>query len=303
MRLGFIGLGSMGSNMAMALLKAGYQLNVHDLRQDAAEALLAAGALWCDSAVACAEVSDIVLTSLPRPDNVQAVMAGDDGVLARMPEGSLWIDLTTNDATLVKTLAGQAAERGIATVDAPVTGAVDGARRAELTLFAGGTDAALDRAVPVLSHLGRVMRCGRLGSGNVVKLVTNYLWFAHAAIIGEGLMLGHKAGVPLDTLWEAIKNSVGDSFVARHDVQSIFAGHFDPSFTTGLCVKDLRLSLRLAEENGVPVPLGKQVAERFELSMARYGGDSAELHVARLIEEEAGVELRLAGDWPAHWEV
>jgi 3-hydroxyisobutyrate dehydrogenase len=301
--IGFIGLGSMGANMARCLQKAGHELTVHDLNESAAAELVSHGATWADSAAACASRCDLLITSLPKPDNVRQVMQGENGALLALQEGATWVDMTTNDAELIKSLAKQCAERSIRVVDAPVTGAVDGARTATLTIFAGGDTAVLDSVQPVLEAMGSVIRCGALGTGNAVKLVTNYLWFTHAAVMGEALLLGKQAGVPLDVLWDAIKRSVGDSFVARHDVPSIFAGHYDPSFTLGLCVKDIGLCENLAKQGGVPTPIGSKVAERFRLAADTYGEHAAELHVAKLIEDEVGSELRLKGDYKPHWEV
>ncbi len=302
MRVGFIGLGNMGANMAMVLCRSGLELKVHDIDKARAAQLVEAGASWAKTPAACARDVDILITSLPKPDIVDTVMRGDAGVLEGLSEGTIWVDTTTNDAGLVIELAEEAAKLGVKTVDSPVTGAVDGARRGELTLFAGGDDDALDAVEPILSRMGRVIRCGKLGTGNAVKLVTNYLWFTHAAVIGEGLMLGRRAGVPLDVLWDAIKDSVGDSFVARHDAPSIFAGHYDPSFTLDLCLKDLRLCAALAERGNVPIPIGTRVRERFTDAAEAYGGGAGELHVAKLIEDAVGEDLRLEGDWPLHWE-
>ena len=300
--IGFIGLGNMGANMARCLQRAGYRLSVYDLNPAAAEELVANGAEFADSVQACAAAAGLLITSLPKPVNVSAVMAGAEGALAAMPAGSTWVDMTTNDRGLVQALAEEAAGQSITVVDAPVTGAVDGARNARLTIFAGGDAETLDAVEPVLSAMGKVIRCGELGSGNAVKLVTNYLWFTHAAVLGEGLLLGKQAGVSLDVLWDAIKQSVGDSFVARHDAPSIFAGHYDPSFSLGLCLKDLGLCAALAEAGGVPIPIGETVHQRFRLAAETYGDEAGELHVAKLLEEAAGTDLRLDGDFTPHWE-
>lgn len=301
MAVGFIGLGYMGANMARQLVRHGHSLTVFDLDRGKAAELEAAGATFAESAADCAARSDVLVTSLPGPPQVAAVMERA-GALEALPQGALWIDMTTNDSELIGRLAEAASKRGVSVVDAPVTGAVDGARHGELTIFAGGAEADLARARPLLEAMGRVIACGPLGTGNAVKLVTNFLWFTHAAVIGEGLMLGKCAGVALDVLWDAIKDSVGDSFVARHDAPSIFAGHYDPSFTLDLCVKDLGLIKALAARGGVPLPVGEAAAERFDRARETYGGGKGELHVAKLIEDAVGSDLRLAGDWPLHWE-
>jgi len=300
--IGFIGLGNMGANMARCLQKAGYRLLVHDLHESAAEELIKHGAAWSPSVADCAQSCELLITSLPKPDDVRTVMAGEKGALAALPEGAVWVDMTTNDCELVKELATIASGRSIEIVDAPVTGAVDGAINGRLTIFAGGADNVLDQVQSVLEAMGGVIRCGQLGTGNVVKLVTNYLWFTHAAVIGEGLLLGKQAGVSLDVLWDAIKRSVGDSFVARHDAPSIFAGHYDPSFTLALCLKDLALCDDLAQRHGVPTPVGNTVTDRFREAADRYGEHSGELHVAKLLEDAVETDLRLDGDFTPHWE-
>ena len=228
-------------------------------------------------------------------------MSGGDGALAALRSGSIWVDLTTNRKELVAEFAAQAPD-GVTVVDSPVTGAVDGARNGKLTLFTGGPDEALDVIEPILSHLGLVIRCGPLGTGNVTKLVTNQLWFIHAAAIGEGFATGMANGVELDTLWYAIKESVGDSFVARHDAPSIFAGHYDPSFSLDLCLKDLGLTVALTENVGAEMPMTHAAQATFQRAADRYGADVGELHVAKQIEDDAGLSMRLEGDWVPHWE-
>ena len=205
--------------MASRLAAAGFDVVAYDINPDALAAAVAAGCTAGADANACAQHADLLLTSLPRPDHVKAVMV-DGGALSELSPGNIWVDLTTNRKEFVIELAGTTPD-GVTVVDSPVTGAVDGARNGKLTLFAGGTPADLDRVCPVLEHLGRAIKCGPLGTGNVTKLVTNQLWFIHAASLGEGFALGMANGVELDVLWDAIKDSVGDSFVARHDLSLI----------------------------------------------------------------------------------
>ena len=298
--IGFIGLGNMGGPMASRLATSGYDVVAYDIDPDRLAALVDQGVDPAEHAADCARKADVLLTSLRRPDHVQAVMV-DDGALAALRPGSLWIDLTTNRRELVTELAERAPDR-VTVVDSPVTGAVDGARTGTLTLFAGGSETDLDRAEPILENLGRVIRCGPLGTGNVTKLVTNQLWFVHAAALGEGFALGLANGVELAVLWEAIKDSVADSFVARHDAPSIFAGHYDPSFTLDLCLKDLGLTMELAGRVGADLPMTEQAHATFRRAADRYGVDAGELHVAKRIEDDADLSFRLDGDWIPHWE-
>ena len=298
--IGFVGLGNMGEPMVARLLGAGFPVHVFDIDADALQTAVAAGATPCTNAAECAAVADVFLTSLPRPDHVENVMLTNHALAALRP-GSVWVDLTTNNKQLVIDAAA-AAPDGIAVLDSPVTGAVDGARQGKLTLFVGGDDAAFSRVEPILANLGTVMHCGELGAGNVTKLVTNQLWFIHAAAIAEGFAVGTANGVELGVLWQAIKNSVGDSFVARHDAPSIFAGHYDPSFTLDLCLKDLGLLQELAALVGTDLPMTEQAHATFNRAAERYGHDVGELHVARRIEDDADLSFRLEGDWVPHWE-
>ncbi|MGA0238666.1 MAG: NAD(P)-dependent oxidoreductase [Acidimicrobiales bacterium] len=299
--IGFIGLGNMGLPMCLNLVDAGFDVIAFDLRPEPVAEVAAAGGRTAADAASVAAEADILLTSLPRPDHVAAVMRGA-GALAALRAGSVWADLTTNRREFVQELADDAPP-GVTVMDAPVTGAVDGARNKRLTLFAGGAEADLERVVPVLENLGRVIRCGPLGTGNVVKLVTNQLWFIHAASIGEGFALGLANGVELSVLYDAICDSVGDSFVARHDGPSIFAGHYDPSFTLDLCLKDLGLVRELEGSLDAPLVMTAAAHDVFEDAAERYGRDVGELHVAKRIEDDNQLSFRMDGDWIAPWEI
>jgi 3-hydroxyisobutyrate dehydrogenase len=223
------------------------------------------------------------------------------GALGALRPGSVWVDLTTNDRDLLAEYA-EAAPDGVMVCDSPVTGAVDGARQGKLTLFLGGQADPRETITPILEHLGMVIQSGDLGSGNVVKLVTNQIWFIHVAAIGEAFALGMANGVDLGTVWHAIKESVGDSFVTRHDAPSIFAGRYDPSFSLDLCLKDFGLIGQLAENVDADLAMTRQAQVMFQRAGERYGTDVGELHVARQIEDDAGLEMRLVGDWTPPWE-
>lgn len=291
----------MGGPMCRRLVEAGYDVTAFDINHDALTVAVQAGATAGDSSTSIAAEVDLLLTSLPRPEHVEAVMGGPDGALTAMQPESIWVDLTTNRTTLIESLAAEA-PKGVSVVDSPVTGAVDGARTGNLTLFLGGDNASVARVKPVLEHMGLVIECGPRGTGNVTKLVTNQLWFIHAASLAEGFALGMANGVSLETLWYAIRESVGDSFVARHDAPSIFAGHYDPSFTLGLCLKDLGLVEELSSNVSAPLDMTRQAHLQFQKATERYGPEQGELHVAKQIEDDSGLSMRLEGDWIPHWE-
>jgi 3-hydroxyisobutyrate dehydrogenase/2-hydroxy-3-oxopropionate reductase len=300
MDVGFIGLGTMGLPMCKRLLSAGMRVRVFDINSNAMQTAIDHGAIASESPENCASHVDVLLTSLPRPEHVQTVMV-EQNALSQLRPNSIWVDLTTNRKDLVIELAKLAPTR-VSVLDSPVTGAVDGARNGKLTLFVGGEPEILDRVKPILNHLGLVIHCGQLGTGNVVKLVTNQLWFIAAAAIGEGFATGIANGVNLGTLWNAIKESVGDSFVVRHDAPSIFAGHYDPSFSLDLCLKDLGLITELGQSVNAELPMTAAAVHAFTLASERYGASAAELHVAKRIEDDAQISMRLEGNWTPHWE-
>jgi 3-hydroxyisobutyrate dehydrogenase len=299
MKVGFIGLGSMGAPMARNLVAAGLDVTVFDIDLARMASFEESGVRVAASSSALAEQSDVLLTSLPGPKQSGAAMPL---LLATMKPGTLWIDLTTNDRALLRKLAGVAKEKQIDILEAPVTGAVDGACTGRLTLFVGGEDRVLQRAASIFAPLGRVIHCGAVGTGSVVKLVTNQIWFINAAAIGEAFALGVKGGVDPLTVWEALKQSAGDTWVCRHDVPSIFAGHYDPSFTLDLCCKDLGLLEELGRDFSTLLPMTRAAHQRFTAARNEYGGQAAELLVCKLIEEQAGISLQVPGRWPLHSE-
>jgi 3-hydroxyisobutyrate dehydrogenase len=203
------------------------------------------------------------------------------------------IDTSTSAVELVRELVALAKTQGVDFLEAPVTNAVDMAALGRLSIFVGGDAATYEKHKPIFEVIGeKIFHVGEPGNGATIKLLTNLLWFVSAAAIGEGLMLGAKAGIPLHTVWEAIKSSAGNSWVAEHDVPSIFAGHYDPSFSLALCCKDLGLINQIANKQGYELPMGSKAQALFQEAMQTYGPDAAELHVVKLLEERVGHLLR-----------
>ena len=295
----FIGVGNMGNPMAANLVRAGYDVTVLDSMSEKTANLVALGAKAAHSVAQAVAQADVVMASLPGPPQVSQVMLGTDGVLAHVRSGATVIDTSTSSVELVQRLVQKAGERGIQFLEAPVTNAVDMAVLGRLSIFVGGDKDCYDRHLPIFLVIGeKIFHCGKPGNAATVKLLTNLLWFVGAATIGEALMLGAKAGVPLNVVQEAITSSAGDSWVARHDIPSIFAGHYDPSFSLALCCKDLGLVNQIAQSQGYSLPMGAHAQTLFEEARSRYGDDAAELHVVKLLEERVGMLLR-----PPHGEV
>jgi len=296
MRLAFIGVGHMGGAQAKNLLKHGFTLAVHDRRRAAAASLVALGAEWRDNPRAAVADADVVLSSLPGPREIEAVTLGEGGALDAMRAGSTWLEMSTGSIDLLKQLAAAAAQRGVTVIDAPVSGGVDCAETGRLAIFVGGAKEVVERHLAILRAMGQnIFHAGPLGAGLAAKLLTNLLWFIHAAAIGEGLMLGARAGIELGMLREIITSSCGNSWVAEHDIPSIYRGDYDPSFSLELCCKDLGLIQELGRRLGVPLEIGQPAAEMFQRAAARYGGGAPELSVVRLIEDALGTPLRGPG--------
>ena len=179
----------------------------------------------------------------------------------------------------------------------PVTGSVDAAIRGDMPMFVGGEDADVAAVRPVLEAIGEMRRVGAYGNGYVAKLVNNQLWKIHAAAIGEAMVTAKRAGLEPEVWWQVMKGGAADSFVLQHDVPSIFAGHYDPSFPIALCLKDLGLIEELMAETGVRDELTRATHARFNEAGERYGLRRGEMTVCKVIEDDAGVALRVAGDW------
>lgn len=303
MKVGFIGLGTMGGNAAKNIIRAGFETCVHDLRREAAADHLAMGARWVDSPKAMIDQVDCVVSMVFGPQNVEAVLKGENGLIHGDCAGKLWVDLTTSSPLFQRALIQDFLAKGGKPVDAPVTGSVDAAIRGDMPMFVGGEDAHIEEARPVIEAMGEVRKVGRYGNGYVAKLVNNQLWKIHATAIGEAMVTAKLAGIEPDVWWEVMKGGAADSFVMQHDVPSIFAGHYDPSFPLKLCLKDLSLIKELMDETGTRSELTDACHDRFREAGERYGLDAGEMTVCKLIEDDAGVELRVAGDWIAPWDV
>ena len=303
MKVGFIGLGNMGGAAARNVQRARNELFVHDIRREAGAALVAAGATWCADPAEMVESVDVVMSMVFGPKEIEQVVRGERGLLAGDCTARTWIDLTTSTPSLMRALGAEFEAAGGAAVDAPVTGSLDSCIRGDMILFVGGSDAAIARVQPVLDAVGVTRRVGAYGNGYVAKLVNNQLWFIHAAAIGEAMVAAKVAGLEPEVWWAAMEGGAAESFVMRHDVPSIFAGHYDPSFRLALCLKDLGLIAQLLDEVGTRAELTTAAHARFAEAAQRYGDGAGEMTVCRVIEDDAGVELRVQGDWVAPWDV
>ena len=259
MKVGFIGVGNMGGPMCRNIVKrSNHQVTVFDLNAAAVKTCTDLGATAAKSIADVTKGADVVMTSLPMPKDVEAVTLGDSGILANIGKGQTYIDLSTNAPSMVKKIGAAMAAKGIAMLDAPVSGGTVGAEAATIAIMVGGDKKVFDDALPVLqSFSANVIHMGELGTGTVAKLVNNMLAFCNAAAAAEGLMLGVTAGLDPKKLIQVISNSSGNSNAFKSFSERAISGKFTPpSFALDLAHKDLHLALELADELGVPLPQG-----------------------------------------------
>ena len=296
MKVGFIGLGTMGGSMAFNTIQGGHELVVHDIRRESATRHLEAGATWADSPREVAEASDIVFTSLPGPTEVEAVFLGDDGILQGMSSGKVYFDLSTSTPNLIRRLHDIASGQGVQVLDAPVSGGPRGAESRNLAIWVGGDKDVFDRCKTALDAIGdKAYYVGPIGCGAVAKLVHNCAGYVIQAGLAEVFTMGVKAGVEPLALWQAVRRGAqGRRGTFEGLAEHLLPGKFDPpDFALRLARKDVDLAVSVGREYDVPMRLANLVLQEMTEAMNRGWGDR-DSRVAMLLQEErAGVEVRV----------
>ena len=294
--VGFIGLGNVGGKLAGSLLRNGIELTVRDLDRAAARRFLDGGARWADSPRELAASVDVVITCLPSPAASARVMEDDDGVLAGLRPGTVWMEMSTTDANEIVRLAARVAEQGGAAVDCPVSGGCHRADTGNISIFAGCDRSTFDRVLPLLTVLGRrVLHTGPIGSASTLKVMTNYLATAHLVAVTEALTTMAAAGMDLATTFEAIRISSGNSFVHETESQLILNGSRDIGFTMDLVLKDIGLFQQIADAHDVPLELNPMIIDIFRDGADRYGGGSWSDDIIRRLEDATGLSVTAPG--------
>jgi len=272
MKIGFIGLGVMGAPMARHLLEAGHEVRVFTRTRRKAEELLAKGAVWSDSASGAARGVDLVCTMVGYPEDVEAVYFGDEGVFASVREGTVCIDFTTSAPALARRIARRAEELGAAAVDAPVSGGDKGAREASLSIMAGAEPEVFERARPVLDLVGgNVVLQGPPGSGQTAKLCNQIAIASNMLGVCEALVFAQAGGLNPDTVLESICGGAAGSWSLTNLAPRMLAEDLDPGFYVKHFIKDMRLALEAAWEEGLDLP-GLQLALRRYRELEEKGG-------------------------------
>lgn len=298
MKIGFIGTGNMGNPFAQHLLEAGNEMVVHDLSKERARNLLEMGASWADTPAGASSGQDVVFTSLPGPRQVETVVFGKDGVLDGARPPCVYVDLTTNSLAMVKRAYQAFRERGMQMLDAPVSGGVKGAVSRDLIVMASGDEAVFEKVRPLLDVLGdKVTYCGPIGNGTICKLCHNLMSAGITQVVTEVLTLGVKAGVPLATLADAIREGASGKVPPLTNwYATTFRGVFEgtsETFYLELMRKDVGLATEMGRDIGVPMEIASLVEQRYIDAMNRGWGRMASNAVVRLQEERTHTELRL----------
>ena len=294
MKVGFIGVGNMGGPMCRNIVKrSNHQVTVFDLNPAALKACTDVGASAAKSIADVTQGADLVMTSLPMPRDVEAVALGDGGILASISKGQTYIDLSTNAPSMVKKVGAAMAAKGIAMLDAPVSGGTVGAEAATIAIMVGGGRKVFDDALPVLqSFSANVIHMGGLGTGTVAKLVNNMMAFCNASAAAEGLMLGVSAGLDPAKLIQVVSNSSGNSNAFKSFSERALSGKLEPSFALNLAYKDLHLALELADELGVPLPQGASTHNLQRMARALGHGSHDSSAILRVYETVLGRTVR-----------
>ncbi len=285
MKVGFIGLGHMGGPMCRNIIKGGHEVRVHDLSDAAVQTCVAVGGIPAGSVAGAVSGSEVVMTSLPMPKDVEAVALGPDGILENAVAGTIYVDLSTNSPAMMKKIADEMAEKDVIALDGPVSGGVVGAEKATIAIMVGGQKRAFDSCMPIFESFGKtIVHTGELGSGCVAKIVNNMIAFTNMVAAAEGLMMGVAAGMDAAVLNEIVRNSSGNSMSYRGVAKSALERDFAPGFTVDLAYKDLRLALELADELDMPLLLGPQVHNVMRMARGKDGGGENVTAVLKVYE-------------------
>ena len=298
-RIGFIGLGNVGASLAANLLRHGVDLTVRDLNEEIVASFVARGAKRGASPRAIAEAVDFVITCLPSPAISAEVVEGEDGILEGLSPGKAWLEMSTTDSAEITRLAPKVEAKGATAMDCPVSGGCHRAATGNISIFAGGSRAAFERALPVLSILGhQILHTGPVGTASMLKVLTNYLCTVHLAALAEALTTAKVIGLDMNTTYEGIRISSGNSFVHETESQVILNGSRDIGFTMDLVIKDVGLFDALAREHHVPLQLSPLVLDIFKDGQRRYGPREHSPNIIRRLEDACRVSV-LGKGFPA----
>ena len=292
-KLGFIGLGIMGKPMAKNLIKAGYSLIVHDLNRASVEDLSKEGAQTATSSAEVAQQSEIIITMLPNSPDVELVVLGEKGVLGGAKSGMIIIDMSSIEPLVSQKIAAEAAKKGIEFLDAPVSGGEPGAVQGTLAIMVGGKEEVFTQCLPILEVMGKsVVRVGDIGAGGFAKLANQVIVALNIAAVSEAFVLGQKAGLDPEKLFQAIRGGLAGSHVMDAKIPMIVDRNFQPGFKIKLHDKDIKNALATAAGLRTPLPLTGLIEQILSASIADGKGELDHSAIIQFTEKLAHVEVR-----------
>ena len=292
MKIGFIGLGNAGGKLAGSLLRNGYDLTVRDLNEEFVSDFVLRGAKSSNSPKEMAEKCDVIITCLPSPKACSQVMEADDGVLAGISRGKIWLEMSTTDEAEIRRIGTLVEDTGALPVDCPVSGGCHRADTGNISIFAGCSRETFELALPILTTMGRrILHTGELGSASILKVMTNYLATVNLTSIAEALTTMKLIGMDMNVTYEAIKASSGNSFVHETESQVILNGSRDISFTMDLVSKDVGIFNELAQRKGLDLEIAPLIVDIFKDGEKRYGSRELSPNIIKRLEEAADVEV------------
>ncbi|KJS21747.1 MAG: tRNA methyltransferase [Clostridiaceae bacterium BRH_c20a] len=293
-KVGFIGLGTMGEPMSRNFLKAGYNLSVYDVNLKVVDILVNEGAKACSSPREVGANSDVVITMLPNSTIVEKVIIEKDSVMEGIASGGIIIDMSSSQPSSTQKIANILKEKGIEMLDAPVSGGPPGAAAGKLSIMVGGKKEMYEKCLPLLEVLGsKIFHVGEAGAGHIVKAVNNLLFGTTLVAAVEAIVLGVKAGIAPEKLVEVISVSSGRCYAVDTKFPNIvFPRHFKPGFTTDLLYKDLDIALTLAKELKVPTAVSNVAQQLYMVGQQKGFGRMDNTAVIKILEEIVGIEVK-----------
>ena len=296
MKIGFIGLGNVGSKLAGSLLRNKFDLTVRDLDHNLTKDFYDLGAKVASSAKELTEQVDLIITCLPSPKICAEVMEGEDGILNGLSENKIWLEMSTTDESEVKRIGKKVIEKKAIPLDGPVSGGCHRAATGNIAIFVGGERSAFDKILPVLTIMGRkVLHTRELGSASILKVITNYLASVHLVALGEAWTVAKKSNLDLSKVYKGIAVSSGNSFVHETESQVILNGSYNINFTMDLVLKDTSLFDQLAKKLKAPLEISPKVVEIFKDGKEKYGSRAWSSMIVKRMEDLNNINFRADG--------
>ena len=296
MKIGFIGLGNVGSKLAGSLLRNKFDLTVKDINKSLTENFKKKGAKVTDNAKELAEQTDLIITCLPSPEICAEVMESENGVIDGLSKNKIWLEMSTTDESEVKRLGKLVSNKKAFPLDGPVSGGCHRADTGNIAIFVGGDRKSFEKIMPMLTTMGRkILHTGELGSASILKIITNYLASVHLAALGEAWVIAKKSNLNLNKTFKGIAASSGNSFVHETESQVILNGSYNINFTMDLVKKDMSLFDQLSKKFKTPLEISPFILDIFKDAEKKYGSRAWSSMVVKRLEDKFKINFRSPG--------